>query len=374
MGEEAVLAAVGDPDGGPIGPDAARREVGVVELELALRDTFATLEVVGVDGVIGAVAVLGEPERGAIGPHPGGHVVVGVELLDVTGDVPLELDVAGGRAGRSAAAATHARADGGTGDQAGGDGHGRVHRARVVSGERPDRHVVDVVAVVVRGVRMVWRRYEAKHSVGNEEVVPIGSEQIPGSGGALRVVGGVRRHRVGPVLQVRHGGRSGGRQRLVDVLDVDGHRDHRGGTEWVGGRHPQGVGPPTLVVESGPGLELAGRWSYPEERGLGAAQRIGERIAIGVHGRDRRSDGSIRGCVLGNLSEGLDGVEVWWLVRHRRGGQRQRSGHRGREAAKGPGAVLGQSRSGTEGDLRHLPRNRRHEDLIAPGVAQRDGD
>ena len=73
------------------------RAVAFIQLELALLDAFAALEVVGVDSVVGAVAVLEEPERGAVGPHPGGLVVAGVEFVDVVLDGPLEVDFAGTR-------------------------------------------------------------------------------------------------------------------------------------------------------------------------------------------------------------------------------------------------------------------------------------
>ena len=56
VGKEALLPAVGDPDRGAVRPDAARRAVGAVEGELALLE-----EVVGVDGVAGAVRVVEQP-------------------------------------------------------------------------------------------------------------------------------------------------------------------------------------------------------------------------------------------------------------------------------------------------------------------------
>ena len=101
VGEELLLAAIGDPDDCAVGPDATRREVACVQVELAVLDPLSCLEVVGVDGVVGAGAVLEEPERGAVGPGAGRVVVAAVEFLDVACDVPLELDIAGDRAGRA---------------------------------------------------------------------------------------------------------------------------------------------------------------------------------------------------------------------------------------------------------------------------------
>ena len=46
VGEEAVLAAVGDSGGHAVGPEAARRAVALVELELAILD--ALTDVVGI--------------------------------------------------------------------------------------------------------------------------------------------------------------------------------------------------------------------------------------------------------------------------------------------------------------------------------------
>ena len=106
MGEELVLSAVGDPDRGAIGPDATRRAVALVELELAVLDALAAGAVVGVDRVAGAVRVVGDPQRRAVRPHTGGPVVAAVQLLDVAVDGPLEVDLARGGAATAAAAAT----------------------------------------------------------------------------------------------------------------------------------------------------------------------------------------------------------------------------------------------------------------------------
>ena len=111
VGEQPVLAAVGDPDGGSVGPDAAWCAVGAHRVRTrAPADTLAAREVVGVDRVAGALAVLGDPEGLAVGPEAGGGAVSRVECVDVAGHVPLEVDVA--RRGPAAtAAAASARDD-----------------------------------------------------------------------------------------------------------------------------------------------------------------------------------------------------------------------------------------------------------------------
>ena len=48
VGEEAVLAAVGDSGGHAVGPEAARRAVALVELELELAILDALTDVVGI--------------------------------------------------------------------------------------------------------------------------------------------------------------------------------------------------------------------------------------------------------------------------------------------------------------------------------------
>ena len=105
VGEELVLAAVGDPQRLLVGPHATGRAVLLVQLELTLLDALAGVEVVCVDGVVGAVAVLEQPEGGAIRPRARGRVVGGVELVDVALHRPLEVDLAGTGPGAAAAAA-----------------------------------------------------------------------------------------------------------------------------------------------------------------------------------------------------------------------------------------------------------------------------
>ena len=94
VGEEALAAAVGDPDGHAVGPEAAGRAIRLGQLELALAEAFAAGAVVGVDLVVGALAVLGDPEGLAVGPETRGPVVAAVQFLDVALHGPLEVDLA----------------------------------------------------------------------------------------------------------------------------------------------------------------------------------------------------------------------------------------------------------------------------------------
>ena len=165
-----------------IGPEAAGREVGRRRARTRRSSTaLAALEVVGVDGVVGAVAVFGEPERGAVGPGAGRVVVVAVEFLDVTGDVPLEVDLARGRAGRSAAAATAREDDWRERYFGDGDAHG-ADDGPVVTGRDLDRlgRVGFVVPgsmyghgdrTRVRGQRHLVRGQQLPAAVGEREVI-----------------------------------------------------------------------------------------------------------------------------------------------------------------------------------------------------------
>ncbi len=110
--EQLLLATVGDPDDRAVGPDTAGCAVALIELELAVLHALAALEVVGVDGIVGALAVLDHPQRRTVGPEAGRAAVAGIEILDVTVDRPLEVLVAGGGAGGAATAA-----DGGQDDR-----------------------------------------------------------------------------------------------------------------------------------------------------------------------------------------------------------------------------------------------------------------
>ena len=139
VGEEAIAAAVGDPDDTAVGPETTRRAIRLGERELALLHPLAALAVVGVDRVAGAVRVVSDPQRRAVRPHAGGPVVAAVQLLDVALHGPLEVDLARGGATAAASATASARDDD---HRPGGDrdGHldGRGTATAVVSGDRDD--------------------------------------------------------------------------------------------------------------------------------------------------------------------------------------------------------------------------------------------
>ena len=179
-----------------------RRAVGAVELELEALHALAGREVVGVNGVGGAVAVLEDPERRAIGPHARGRVVTAPELVDVVLHRPLEVEFA--RRGAATAATAAATAAGGR------DVRTATHRDRDLDGRQG--------TVLVDG----FDRDGVGRLQGHNEGDPRGHGDLA----AVRV--DHERRRVGAGERIRQ------RVVLVDILGGDGRADEGAGLSVLG--------------------------------------------------------------------------------------------------------------------------------------------
>ena len=99
------------------------------------------------------------------------------------------------------------------------------------------------------------------------------------------------------------------RRGLLHVGHVDPHADGVGRGAVAGG-DGQAVAAARFVVEGGPGPQLARGLDDAEGGGVGAAQRVGEVVAVVVAGLHGVADGSGRGCVLGHGAGGAGGGEL----------------------------------------------------------------
>ena len=105
-----------------------------------------------------------------------------------------------------------------------GDGYGDLAGGGVYAVAGLHGELVHVVEVAVRRRIEARRCLEAEFSLGvDRENVGVRAGQRPGDGGALRVRGGVGRHRAGPALGVVDRRVAADLGRLVDIRDRDGY-------------------------------------------------------------------------------------------------------------------------------------------------------
>ena len=259
-----------------------------------------------------------------VGRRPEGQFAVGdgealgVGALQRPGDF-VEVGVGGGVGGDHPVGVLFELHRGGSADDRREVGVGDGHRHRVLDlllvhvVGRDHRDLVDVVPVGVRRMGVVGRRLEPQHPLVDREVAPVRPPQRPGDLIVLRVGGRVGGHRRGLLLYEARGPGAVDRGRLVDGGHLDGDVQLRAGSAGgVGGLDPDAVallGRGPVEVEACLGGHLPGGGVEGKRLRVVASDLVGERLALGVEGGERLSDGRARRGGLRHSAGGIGRID-----------------------------------------------------------------